>query len=519
MEGSVPAVSGNPFVPGTLCGPCRPGRTLQPSGPCPLPCPPARRPGPEASRAVLSRVPAASPGPFPQDTAARGPQPGLPPLSPRRGRSDGAARPPPPRGAGPALPAAAARPAVHLGAWGLPPPPPPPLGPGPAARRPADPGEAVRAAGGPAPRTRRRRRRRGEGRGAGRAGAPTGGAAAAAPGGRAEGGARRGVGRRKREPGPRVRAGGGASATDGRAGRGGRRASARARGRRPQPHKGRGWGRRRGARAWERRRPGPRSARRRAAMAGYVPGQQPANRSQEKEFVQAYEDVLERYKGAAGGRAGRAGVRTGPGWPGVRVRGRRAVAPEPLQVGGRAGRAHPGAGGGPARRCLGPVYLQKWGDPLHPLLRTAAPPRARYPGTVIWPGWKAAIRGARRLRGVAEAGRGGPGAAVPRPARGSLVRLGPLRAPEGPAPLLSSRTPGDRGAAEAARPRVSLGPVPVSVQFRWQASSHPPLPGALGLTVAGGYCFLFSEIKIYRGARISAPGGSLLSSAASERLV
>ncbi|KAI4591114.1 hypothetical protein MJG53_002163 [Ovis ammon polii x Ovis aries] len=31
-------------------------------------------------------------------------------------------------------------------------------------------------------------------------------------------------------------------------------------------------------------------------MAGYVPGQQPANRNQEKEFVQAYEDVLERYK-------------------------------------------------------------------------------------------------------------------------------------------------------------------------------------------------------------------------------
>ncbi|XP_076213587.1 microtubule-actin cross-linking factor 1 isoform X16 [Aptenodytes patagonicus] len=31
-------------------------------------------------------------------------------------------------------------------------------------------------------------------------------------------------------------------------------------------------------------------------MAGYVPGLLPANRSQEKEFVQAYEDVLERYK-------------------------------------------------------------------------------------------------------------------------------------------------------------------------------------------------------------------------------
>lgn len=59
-------------------------------------------------------------------------------------------------------------------------------------------------------------------------------------------------------------------------------------------------------------------------MAGYVPGQQPANRSQEKEFVQAYEDVLERYKGAAG--------------PGAGVGGRRGVA---LRVrcrwGGRAG--------------------------------------------------------------------------------------------------------------------------------------------------------------------------------------
>ncbi|RXM91199.1 hypothetical protein EOD39_21422 [Acipenser ruthenus] len=31
-------------------------------------------------------------------------------------------------------------------------------------------------------------------------------------------------------------------------------------------------------------------------MAGYIPGLLPANHSQEKEFVQAYEDVLERYK-------------------------------------------------------------------------------------------------------------------------------------------------------------------------------------------------------------------------------
>lgn len=32
-------------------------------------------------------------------------------------------------------------------------------------------------------------------------------------------------------------------------------------------------------------------------MAGYIPGLLPANHSQEKEFAQAYEDVLERYKG------------------------------------------------------------------------------------------------------------------------------------------------------------------------------------------------------------------------------
>lgn len=36
-------------------------------------------------------------------------------------------------------------------------------------------------------------------------------------------------------------------------------------------------------------------------MAGFVPGLLPTNRSQEKEFAQAYEDVLERYKGKLGG--------------------------------------------------------------------------------------------------------------------------------------------------------------------------------------------------------------------------
>lgn len=32
-------------------------------------------------------------------------------------------------------------------------------------------------------------------------------------------------------------------------------------------------------------------------MAGFVPGLLPTNHSQEKEYAQAYEDVLERYKG------------------------------------------------------------------------------------------------------------------------------------------------------------------------------------------------------------------------------
>lgn len=35
----------------------------------------------------------------------------------------------------------------------------------------------------------------------------------------------------------------------------------------------------------------------RGTMAGFIPGLLPTNHSQEKEFAQAYEDVLERYKG------------------------------------------------------------------------------------------------------------------------------------------------------------------------------------------------------------------------------
>lgn len=72
-------------------------------------------------------------------------------------------------------------------------------------------------------------------------------------------------------------------------------------------------------------------------MAGYVPGQQPANRSQEKEFVQAYEDVLERYKGEAAAGPALAGA----GGPRL---GR-------LQVGRRAGGASTRAG--PVRAGLG----------------------------------------------------------------------------------------------------------------------------------------------------------------------
>lgn len=76
-------------------------------------------------------------------------------------------------------------------------------------------------------------------------------------------------------------------------------------------------------------------------MAGYVPGQQPANRSQEKEFVQAYEDVLERYKGKAGAGPPLAGARgrglalaapraTGCRWAGVApTRGGRGREPRP----------------------------------------------------------------------------------------------------------------------------------------------------------------------------------------------
>ncbi|TFK13327.1 synemin [Platysternon megacephalum] len=58
-------------------------------------------------------------------------------------------------------------------------------------------------------------------------------------------------------------------------------------------------------------------------MAGYVPGLLPANRSQEKEFVQAYEDVLERYKGHSQVHRKRLPMRTGgeeEGWNGSSVK-------------------------------------------------------------------------------------------------------------------------------------------------------------------------------------------------------
>lgn len=60
-----------------------------------------------------------------------------------------------------------------------------------------------------------------------------------------------------------------------------------------------------GAQTGPGRRAGSCTAAQRAAMAGYVPGLLPADSNQEKEFVQAYEDVLERYKGTATGGARR----------------------------------------------------------------------------------------------------------------------------------------------------------------------------------------------------------------------
>lgn len=157
--------------------------------------------------------------------------------------------------------------------------------------------------------------------------------------------------RRKREPGPAERERAGCERTEERSATAGPgEAGGRRRARAPSPSlrrtKGRGWGRRRrrlSARAWNRQPPGLGEKAVRAAMAGYVPGQQPANRSQEKEFVQAYEDVLERYKGRAGD------------WPALRPAGRPA---RPLQV-GRPGGVAPTARGLALSCCFsGPVYLQ-----------------------------------------------------------------------------------------------------------------------------------------------------------------
>lgn len=80
-------------------------------------------------------------------------------------------------------------------------------------------------------------------------------------------------------------------------------------------------------------------------MAGYVPGLLPANRSQEKEFVQAYEDVLERYKGSAGGGA------PGPESRGWGIQRASGLSPEP----GAGPVPLPGWGGegAPACRSLG----------------------------------------------------------------------------------------------------------------------------------------------------------------------
>ena len=89
-----------------------------------------------------------------------------------------------------------------------------------------------------------------------------------------------------------------------------------------------------------------------------MPGQQPANRSQEKEFVQAYEDVLERYKGAAAG--GRPGD-----WP----------EPGPAAGGAAGGVAPTGAGAGPEPPGAGTGSF--------PELRRASEPSPTWDGAFI----------------------------------------------------------------------------------------------------------------------------------------
>lgn len=86
-----------------------------------------------------------------------------------------------------------------------------------------------------------------------------------------------------------------------------------------------------------------------AAMAGYVPGLLPADRSQEKEFVQAYEDVLERYKGTAL-RGRPAGPGAAPGCPRLPVAGPRCSGSAVVPAAPRPGWASNGPGCRVSRR-------------------------------------------------------------------------------------------------------------------------------------------------------------------------
>lgn len=312
------------------------------------------------------------------------------------------------------------------------------------------------------------------------------------------------MGRRKREPGPAgasgLRSGARPTARPGEAG-GERRARAP-----PPPGAQRAEA---GAAAASARGPGtgvgrgPRRARCRAAMAGYVPGQQPANRSQEKEFVQAYEDVLERYKGAA---------RPAPGWG----PGRRGVAFRVrCRWGGGRGRAHRRWGRPPGCGFSGPVHVQNWGQPPDPS-----------PGDGTF---RSASYGSRRLSGPA--GRKRYREPAPEPSCCGSCRegaSGPGAGSRGPAPC-AVVLPEAR--ASACPPRV---PRPFCLlrlaSIAWQPGCEPPgflwgrvrecavlvaglpppsLPGGFEPHRFWGLLLPFSKIKIYLGARISAPGGSL----------
>lgn len=325
------------------------------------------------------------------------------------------------------------------------------------------------------------------------------------------------MGRRKRKPGPAERERAGCeqaeeqSATAGPGEADGEpRAESQGAAAAREPHKGRVWGRRRCRRlsawAWNRRPPGPGESAARAAMAGYVPGQQPANRSQEKEFVQAYEDVLERYKGRAGG------------WPESQAGGRRGVAFGAralggLQVGRPGGVAATAPGLALSGSVSGPVNLLSRDKLWEPSPRAAG--AFISPVTVFaplsGPSWKETDETRSWLRRPTAVGSRWGGGGVGRGRKPPVLlsvrsspRTGSDLCPPArvPRPLLSASPRGDVRSTPGSGGRWAA--VPVSVQFLVKRPLPPPRR-SLGLIQARVYFFFSSKIKIGLGARISSP--------------